>query len=202
MHLSDCPSLGLTLPCAPFWRSRKLDPEPCNDSQKTKSRRVASQRFDGLLLPHISSLASMTQICKSHPNLVLTSYFLLSIFLLDVTDSSKLILVLDLAELQVQTSAGDVLCLAGEMGKGCEICLSHMKYKSRLENPCHGWVLNPKLGIYIFGDSGTSTEGYGKNVRVSPQGEILWTALFRERLSYCIYNTQQLCLPFTRHAQD
>lgn len=39
-----------------------------------------------------------------------------------------MIVVLDLAELQVPKSAVDALCLGVELEKGCEICLLHMKY--------------------------------------------------------------------------
>lgn len=79
----------------------------------------------------------MVQVCESLPSLVLISSFLLPLFL-DTIDSSKMIVVLDLAELQVQKSAVDALCLGMELEKECEICLLHMKYKSRLESPCHG----------------------------------------------------------------
>ena len=78
----------------------------------------------------------MVQVCEFLPSLVLISSFLLSLFL-DIIDSSKMMVVLDLAELQVQKSAVDALCLGVELEKECEICLLHMNYKSRLEIPCH-----------------------------------------------------------------
>lgn len=70
----------------------------------------------------------MVQVCESLPSLVLISSFLLSLFL-DTIDSSKMIVVLDLAELKVQKSEVDALCVGVELEKGCEICLLHIKYK-------------------------------------------------------------------------
>lgn len=70
----------------------------------------------------------MVQVCESLPSLVLISSFLLSLFL-DTIDSSKMIVVLDLAELKVQKSEVDAFCLGVELEKGCEICLLHIKYK-------------------------------------------------------------------------
>ena len=65
-----------------------------------------------------------TRNCEFLPSLVLISSFLLPLFL-DTIDSSKMIVVLDLAELCVQKSAVDALCLGVELEKECEICLLH-----------------------------------------------------------------------------